>query len=251
MSIKIDVKSARYNFPLQRNRKCVSREECNLNILGRSYVISNKIFVKISTPSKSIYLGTDHHASVFFSLLERDLGNLKGNEEWLHIDRNVHPDNNFFGGRINLSPASSTKTVRKYLEWELWPKVFRHGITVANFMTAVARLYPNMTFRFLHDDLKKGEKAVDWRGMRFSGISPLTRWADRTGRANSRVISLDLDIFGYNSFGKAKSEWDIMKEKIIRMAETSKIIMMFTSPGFIDVNMAAKRMEEMVRELIK
>jgi hypothetical protein len=183
--------------------------------------------------------------------MERDRGNLRGNEEWLHIDRKEHPDNNFFGGGINISPASRSETVCKYLEWEIWPKVFRYGITVANFMTAIARLYPNMTFKFLHDDLKKGKKAVDWRGMRYSEISQLTSWVDKAGRTNSRVISLDLDIFGYNSFGLEKSEWGLMKEKIVKMAETSKIIMMFTSPGFINVEMATKRMEEMVQELIK
>jgi hypothetical protein len=78
----------------------------------------------------------------------------------------------------------------------------------------------------------------------------LASWADKAGRTNSRVISLDLDIFGLNSFSIEKSESDLMKEKIIKMAETSKTIMMFTSPSFRDVGVATKRMEEMVQELI-
>lgn len=251
MKIKIDVKSMRYGFPLQASRKCVSREEYNLKILGRSHVISNKVFVKISTPCRSIYLGTDHHASVFFSILERDLGNLNGNEEWLHIDRHEHPDNNLLGEKVFLSPASQLNAVRNYFDWEIWPNVPRYGITVANFMTAVAHLYPNMTFKFLHDDLKNEKKSIDWRGMRFSETSPLISWNNKAGRANSRVISLDLDIFRHDPSGIEKSKSDLMKEKIIKMAETSKAIMMFTSPGFIEVEVAAKRMEEMVQELIK
>jgi hypothetical protein len=248
--MKISVKSMRYNFPFQTGRKFVSREEYSLKISGRSHVISNKIFVKISAPCKSIYLGTDHHASVFFSLLERDRGNLKENEEWLHIDWHEHPDNKPLNGRIFLSPASKLKTVCEYLDWGIWPNVPRYAITVGNFMTAVAHLYPNMTFKFLHDACKNGEKATDRHGMRYSEISPLASWADKAGRTNSRVISLDLDIFGLNSFSIEKSESDLMKEKIIKMAETSKTIMMFTSPSFIDVGVATKRMEEMVQELI-
>lgn len=221
--------------------------EYNIHVREKDIKISDDSFLKITTANKSIYLATHHNAACYFSILERDAGSIKGDEEWVHIDKREHPDNAFLEEGVTVSPATSLKVLSMYLD-EKNP-VCRVGIGAANFMTAQAKIFPEMRFIHLHNGSVLDASPIDWGGMKFVRACPVEKCDRVLMRHLPRISSLDLDVFGYYSDFRDRKT-DMMRDKIVEIAGASNILMIFTSPGYMRISDAEQWMEEIVRNLI-
>lgn len=239
VTAKIKVEKGRYGLTGGQARDC----SYNIKINGENHIISDDAFLKLTASNRTVYLATDHNAACYFSILERQNGSIKGDEEWLHVDKREHPDNAFLCGGEALSPSSGLDVIREYLNK-------RGGISVANFMTAQAKIFPDMSYLFLHDGRGTHRNADDWHGMKYSRACPLGEWRSILSHERPKILSLDLDIFGFYRDSLRGETVEMIKDNVFGIAGKSKIVMIFTSPDYINKNYAEKWMEEIVRELI-
>ncbi len=246
---KFRVRTGKYGFVLKQGFD-IARATYYLNIMGKEHEISDSKYVIIFAPYKRIYLATNHNAAIFFAFLEKQSGRVKGNENWLHIDKYKHPDNKPTQFENLLSPSTDFDELRDNLNYfRKYTSLNKEGIHVANFMSGVAQMYPAMDFIFLHNDCKPGKSAADWGGMRFSKVIPLLECDGSLLNGRRNIMSIDLDLLGYASPLTDRTA-AMMKEKLLMLAKESRLIMLFTSPGYMSHAGGKTWMEEMVNEII-
>lgn len=226
---KFLVEQRDYGFTLRQGCNGAARATYLIDVDGYDLVVSDNQYVEIDLPETTVYLASNHNAACFFVKQEEMRGMITGSEEWIHIDKKEHPDNQPFDKDPGINPLSPMGEIAYGLEENV---DFDTGISVANFMTAIAKQYPGMTFRFLHDANNAKEAVLDWGGMEFLERAPLLHWVPTKIGKEERILSVDLDCLGYSYYSRMRQS-DEMYKRIIELAKSSKLAMFFSSPSYL------------------
>jgi len=199
---------------------------------GHATAVSPDTFVLVDcTLPQKFMIGLDHGSAADMLKIAKKRRVIEGDELFIHLDSQLHPDND----RVDYLVSSPT----------------------ASYVSHVATLFPRMERWFLHPGLMRrgqGLIQVDWGGAPFALVnsmrarSVLPRLADRR-----LVISADMDLFDTIS-DASLGTWELnspMTEQF-RIMDTLAFFMhhccfgmFFTSIRYTDQAIAAQRIEEL------
>lgn len=211
-----------------------------LQIAGNNYSLCDKTYLRLNFPEKNIFIGTHHHGAYYFLIKAYNENLLTGKEIVLHIDQSIHPDNR------PLETTMYPKISADLLEHVKFMNSFdryqeKLVITVANYVTALKNVFPEADLYYLHDGVYAPS---DWSGSKFLVKKPLLEYALDS---NPDIIaSIDLDIFVQTSIFNSHK----YLLKLLEIARKAKIVMFFTSPGYIYRDKVIKYLEKILAGLI-
>ena len=163
---------------------------------------------------------------------------MDGGETFLHADRTVHPDNSPFSGEI-VFPRGEQELKEQFYTGE--DRILKNEfVSSANYLSTLARLFPKMGFWFLHPGDGFGRTA-DWEGMSFDYKGMIV---GSRAPGGPTIASIDLDLFAAQNDRAVESA---LFNRLIGFAKKARIVMVFTSPGFIDAlraNLLAQKMAD-------
>ncbi|MFA5146399.1 MAG: GNAT family N-acetyltransferase [Candidatus Omnitrophota bacterium] len=227
------------------------RETYGLSLLGTKVGISNTRYAVVRLKDTTINVATHHSAGYIFPVMAAKDGLINGDEVLLHIDFARHPDD----ADLILSPPPLGNDIGEHLAF-LGPYKDKGFLGPENYLTALKKAFPDLVPVFLKDE---DDGHYSWGGIEWayqgSVIDFLAQIQDKTGGARfpwlarGKIASIDLDIFRCLKDDTTKTEQ--LLDAIADVAAPAKLIMIFTSPGYLDKEFAITLAERLVEKIAR
>lgn len=192
------------------------RKGNSIKVRGMELLVDQEHYVRVDQADRSIIIGSEHSGAYFFMVEAYRDGLVHGSERFVHCDLADHPDNSTLSGSF----VAKVDDAALMLD--------RAKVHSANYVTALAGLFPGMSFEFLHAN-ERPNGPNDYQGAKFNLISSI--YDEAQALSPRDIASIDLDMF-------ASCHWPWQRQELIghlsRLTAENKLVMIFLSPGWID-----------------
>ena len=225
-----------YGFRLHSGHIRLS-DRYSFKLAGQALEVSDTKYVRIDRPGQVLFFGSHHSGAVLYTAQAQVEGVVSGQERFAHLDLGYHPDNIPLSARAKVSQGLP-------LDQEASRLLKQEFVSGANYVTALARMFLEMRFDFIHpDDAFRGP--ADWEGMKFDRFASIYE-LDQALDSND-IASVDLDMFTSCRTREAQQE---LMQRIVDLVRPSKLAMFFTSPGWVQPTSANRYLQGLADQLI-
>lgn len=214
------------------------------DLAGKQREISDRQYLIAQKERGDIYFGTRHQGAFLFMFQAVREGRVAGDETFVHFDMAYHPDNNPIdlgasirdGRKIDLA-LRLCRERRKMVEEGV--------VNESNYVTALKEVFPKMRFEYIHaNDAYAGP--ADWGGMCFDRVSSI--FSQERALEQENVASVDLDMFRHCQTAEVERG---MMRRLVGLTRNCKLVMLFTSPEWIEVEDAVGYLQSIGGRLLR
>jgi hypothetical protein len=202
-----------------------------IRIAGTTHVVSDERYLHIEKGRQQFYLAGHHNAACHFVRLEREAGRIEGDEQFYHYDSILHPDNGLLDQAFDAAPEQTEQMLQMGI------------VDCAKYVTALTRTFPAMRFIFCYSEQGRMEPS-DYQGSKFAGEKPISQVPQPLDQRSIASVDLDLLNVGWDTMARM-----ILLDKVIEQISDCKLIMAFTSPGFMSEKKALEAAQHLVDRL--